>query len=449
MAHTQVARLRGIPALIARCAPGRAVLSTAWPTHARFKALVARLAAIAALFGAAIGPAGVVAARSTEPPAAPSTEHPAELPTDLLSVPATRLARLAIGVNMSHWFWIPHDDSDRGREQFIRAEDVEALKAAGFRHIRLPVEPGWLWDGATLHEDGTAALDDDRLAALRRGVDVFTAREVAAVIDVHPARTEWFNQIDDASIERLDRLWASLAKALADSDPDLVVLEILNEPHGLRDPAAWNRCQRRLAATVRRAAPRHTIICTGDMHGGIDGLLRCEPITQDRNIVYSFHFYDPHNFTHQGATWGFDGWRHLRDVPYPATREELERVADGLESPRGREVLRWSAAHEGASSPWNAEAIDRRIATAAAWSKEHDVPLYCGEFGVYRRFAPAESRERWLRDVVTTLERHGIGWSMWDYAGGFSLLADGPAAVTGRAEREFDPATIRALNRGE
>ena len=48
-------------------------------------------------------------------------------------------------------------------------------------------------------------------------------------------------------------------------------------------------------------------------------------------------------------------------------------------------------------------------------------------------------REAWLKDVRTALERHGIGWAMWDYSGSFGVVTkkDGQATP--------DEVTIRAL----
>jgi len=50
------------------------------------------------------------------------------------------------------------------------------------------------------------------------------------------------------------------------------------------------------------------------------------------------------------------------------------------------------------------------------------VPVICDEFGVYRKYADANSRTAWLTDVRTSLERHGMGWTMWDYSGGFGVV---------------------------
>ena len=56
-----------------------------------------------------------------------------------------------------------------------------------------------------------------------------------------------------------------------------------------------------------------------------------------------------------------------------------------------------------------------------------------------RAASPPDDRVAWLRDVRTALERHRIGWTAWDYAGGFGIV-DGP---TGR--RVIHAPTARAL----
>ena len=50
-------------------------------------------------------------------------------------------------------------------------------------------------------------------------------------------------------------------------------------------------------------------------------------------------------------------------------------------------------------------------------------------------------RLRWLADVRAALERHGIGWAMWDYAGGFGVAV----REQGGAAARLDPETAAAL----
>ncbi|HEX8872263.1 MAG TPA: hypothetical protein VF758_05825, partial [Candidatus Acidoferrum sp.] len=65
--------------------------------------------------------------------------------------------------------------------------------------------------------------------------------------------------------------------------------------------------------------------------------------------------------------------------------------------------------------------------------------LVCNEFGVYRKTAQPADRARWLNDVRTALERHGIGWTMWDYAGGFGVV------VKENDQTTVDEVTLKAL----
>jgi aryl-phospho-beta-D-glucosidase BglC (GH1 family) len=75
----------------------------------------------------------------------------------------------------------------------------------------------------------------------------------------------------------------------------------------------------------------------------------------------------------------------------------------------------------------------------AHWAKRWNVPLVCDEFGVYKKVANPEARAAWIRDVRTSLEKHGIGWAMWDYSGGFGVVTK----TNGKAFP--DEVTLRAL----
>lgn len=58
---------------------------------------------------------------------------------------------------------------------------------------------------------------------------------------------------------------------------------------------------------------------------------------------------------------------------------------------------------------------------------------------MYRKNARPEDRAAWLSDLRTALEKHGMGWTMWDYSGGFGVVTkkDGKAVP--------DEVTIKAL----
>jgi endoglucanase len=151
-------------------------------------------------------------------------------------------------------------------------------------------------------------------------------------------------------------------------------------------------------------------------------------------VIYVFHFYEPHIFTHQGATWGAYYWHWLKGLRYPSSPENAEQVAAGVPEAQDRlYVVRYGHDH------WDASRVDAEINQAADWAKQHKVPLICNEFGAYRAFADPHDRAAWINDVRTSLEHHDIGWTMWDYAGSFGVVTKKNGKPTP------DEVTIRAL----
>ena len=174
--------------------------------------------------------------------------------------------------------------------------------------------------------------------------------------------------------------------------------------------------QESLVAAIRRGAPLNTIIVTGEKWGGIDGLLELKPLA-DRNVIYSFHWYDPFTFTHQGASWAGPTQALLSDIPYPSSPSAVQSAVAAIADPKARDqVVRYG------SESWNETRVRAGLARAAEWAAANHVPVFCGEFGVYRKVAPPKDRLRWISDVRRSLESLGIGWCMWDYETDFGLI---------------------------
>lgn len=348
----------------------------------------------------------------------------------LSSVPASRAARLKRGINLSHWFsQSPRRDySEAHLREHTTRRDIELIKRLGFDHVRFPVEPAPFFD-----EGRPAILNPEYMRHLDAALDMMLASGLAVVLDLHPS-DEFKLRLrrDDQFVSALAVFWQALASHLAHRDPERLFLEILNEPM-VEDPYRWMGIQTRLAAAIREGAPRHTIIATGPRWSAVDQLLLIEPLA-DRNVIYNFHFYEPHTFTHQGATWGADYWPFIKNVPYPSSPEAVAPLLSSVEREAAREALKDYGAQR-----WDAARVEREIAAAARWARRRGVSLTCNEFGVYRAYAPAADRLRWISDVRAALERHRIGWTMWDYAGSFGV------AVRKNGRAELDPETAAAL----
>jgi len=341
-------------------------------------------------------------------------------------VPAARVALLSKGVNIPHWFWIGKETSDAYVRSYFTEADAKQLRELGLTHVRVPVAPGYVWD-AGKHE-----IIGPHMAEYRRAVSMIVGVGLGVIVDPHYSdeATPWLKAGESAGkCEELERFWTAFAGELAATDPERVVLELLNEPHDLKDKGAWTKMQTSLAAVVRKGAPKHTILATGDEWGGVDGLVKMEPLA-DANVIYSFHFYEPMTFTHQAATWGAANWKHLSGVPYPAAAKALQPIMKTTADQGAKGELEAYG-----KAGWNAAKIEERIARVATWGEQHHVAIYCGEFGVHRKAAPDGDRGRWLHDVSQSRGKHHIGWAMWDYAGGFSLMDEAKGGGTGNGLR--------------
>jgi aryl-phospho-beta-D-glucosidase BglC (GH1 family) len=346
-------------------------------------------------------------------------------------VPAGRLAALSRGVNLSHWFsQIPVKNGAYAHDWFAtydKPEDFALIAGAGFTHVRYPVEFEMFMD-----EDHPGTLRSEFLPDFDAALDHILGAGLAVIVDWHAREdTKGRLRTDDALALKAAALWGAMARHLAVRDPERVFLETMNEPAGMMSLERWSWVQGGLFAAMRSAAPRHTIIVTSNRWSGVGELAKFTPLA-DRNVVYNFHFYEPMAETHQGASWTGDGEKELTGVVYPVDPVSKAAELAALSDPAARKVL----GDYHASRDW----IAARLALAFDWGRVNGVPLTCNEFGVYTRVAPPDSRYRWIRDVRELCEAQGVGWAMWDYAGGFRV-----ANSDAQGRRTLDAECVRAL----
>jgi endoglucanase len=318
------------------------------------------------------------------------------------------------GLNLSHWFAQVRRGQGYTQEHLTAhttSADIAMIRQLGFDHARLPVDPAPFFTPANVE-----IVQRDRLQQLERAIRMIVDADLAVVLDIHP-NADFKKALgrDDGQVARFADFWRDLVRQFATLPVDRIVFEILNEPE-FEDRYRWSGVQAKLLASIRQAAPRHTVIVSGHGWASIEELLSLEPL-RDANVIYNFHFYRPHIFTHQGAPWGRAFWRHLAAVPYPSSAENVAPIA-GVTTDDVSRLLVTRYGHE----QWNGLRIRAEIQQAADWAKQRNVRVMCNEFGVYRRVATASDRVRWIADVRTALEMHGIGWTMWDYAGDFGLV---------------------------
>jgi hypothetical protein len=324
-----------------------------------------------------------------------------------------RAGHLKRGINASLWFaQSANDYSAHHTDTEITKDDIALIAQMGFDNVRLSIDAAPLGQSMMGYGHGPNA---DFLSRLDAAVDTILADGMAVQIDLHPE--ESYKQplrTENQAVDRMVMLWRRLAAHYANRDPERVFFEVMNEPE-VNDPYRWAGIQARVAAAIREVAPNNTIIATGPNYSDIVDLLTQHPLL-DGNVIYNFHFYDPHEFTHQGAGWGSPYWIYEHGIPYPATETTMQELLKEIPDPADRYRLEnyWL-------DHWDAHRIRLLIDEAAAWGKANKVPLICNEFGAYRRVTDPVSRNAWIHDVRTALEADGIGWAMWDFHGGFDV----------------------------
>lgn len=325
-----------------------------------------------------------------------------------------RAQHLRHGINLSEWFAQVYDKRGYTKEHletWNTADDIALIKSMGFDHVRLSINPEPLFNTRQPQR-----IPADYLGYLDSAVKMILDRGLVVVLDMHP-ESDFKQRLnsDDTFVQEFADFWRAFAQHYSTWDAERVLFEILNEPE-FSDRYRWLGVQMKLAAAIREGAPKHTIIAAGARWSNDDELVFQEPV-RDANVIYNFHFYEPHIFTHQGATWGEYYWHWLKGLRYPSDPENAEQVAVLAPEEIDRlRVIRYARDH------WGSGRIDAEVRQAAVWARRRGVPLVCNEFGVFREYADPKDRAAWIRDLVTSLERNGIGWTMWDYSGGFGVV---------------------------
>lgn len=353
-------------------------------------------------------------------------------------VPEARVSALrAGGINMPEWFWNiePGVEIAQRMRTFLSDADARNLHNLGLRHVRLPVDSGFFFDW---HSPGV--LKSTYLDELDAAINLLTRNGLSVIVvpigEIQSRAVDPFSRDATLSFTRL------FARHLARFDPDRVFIQLTGEPEG--HPTVWQPMMDAMAAEVRAAAPEHTIVTGTPLRfaegendwGSVDALIRLRPV-DDGNVVYSFHFYEPFIFTHQGAGWALPGYEYLRSVPYPADMVRADLVAGALSGVLRDTGFEYLADHVRfyGQDRFNLTDVQVRLGLVADWAARWGVSVIADEFGARADNGPTTTdRATWVHDVRRTLEGAGFGWTMWDYDADFGLYTSHTVGRTLRVE---------------
>lgn len=322
----------------------------------------------------------------------------------MLSVSSLAQVPFHRGVNLTQWF----QASSARQIQFTKftRKDFENIKSLGCDVIRLPVNLHEMTSGAPDY-----TLDPLLINFLDQAVDWSEALNIYLILDNHSFDPAIDTQPAVENI--LVKVWSQLANHYKDRS-DYLLYEILNEPHGISD-AAWGAIQQSVINAIRVEDQNHQIIVGGSSYNSYTTLGNL-PVYTDDKLIYTFHFYDPFLFTHQGASWVGPSLVPLANIPFPyrsSGMPQLPSVFNGT----------WiQSAYNNYPGDGTVTKVKQLLDVAVNFKNNRNVPVFCGEFGVFIPNSNATDRVEWYREVKNYLAEKNIPWTMWDYTGGFGLF---------------------------
>lgn len=311
------------------------------------------------------------------------------------------------GVNLTEWF----QTANPGQIQFTKftKQDFINIKSLGCDVIRLPLNLLFMTDGAPDY-----SFNPLFLSFLDSAVNWAEEIEIYLLLDNHSYDLDLVNNSTFEST--LIKMWEQMAERYKDRS-EYIIYEIQNEPHDISD-ALWGTIQENVIETIRNIDAYRTLI-VGPASWNSYSNLQYLPNYDDDNLIYTFHFYDPFLFTHQGASWTDPSMFPVTGIPFPY---DAGRMPDSPSELSGTWVETLYTNYPGDGT---GEMIRQWLDIAIDFREGRDVPIYCGEFGVYNLNSPHNDRTRWYDTVRNYLDNNEIAWTTWDYTGGFGLFEVG------------------------
>ncbi len=320
------------------------------------------------------------------------------------------------------------------------ADHIRLIKNLGFDTVRLPVCFNvWASQNATDLSLSQYWVVVDNMISLCQ------SNGLKLIIDYHHAPLSDADFVKNKA--RIKNLWQQIAERLKNTDPNMVLFEIYNEPN--QDISTDNLVifYHEIVTTIRNTGGLNSgrkLVVGGtsfyDIGFGDSGLLPLlarNTFPNDPSIIYTIHFYQPTLFTWQGLNDG-DANMPLINVEFPAIKDYTGKLPNNPNeffannyfhsSDPDIEALNINGKGMGSNEFIAACIRQLKVFTDAG------IHIWCGEIGVYRKFMDNHSLENYLTVLLNNLKNNNIDWCWWDFEAGFSIFNPVPVAQVGNPD---------------
>ncbi len=287
-------------------------------------------------------------------------------------------------------------------DSYITEKDIEYIASLGMDHIRLGFDQ-------IVMEEEPFKYRERTFLCIDRFIEWCGKYGLGIVLNMHKAVGNYCDVKEDKELlddeelqERFIAMWVYFEKRYH-GKPD-VIFELLNEVRNV-SPDKWNDLAEKTIKAIRELNPTRRIIVGSTCWNSPDTLSELR-LYDDENVIYTFHFYEPFEFTHQRGVLQPPCAYYNREMPYPGDIEryrDFRRFVNGEENP----YPDYTAV--------NRDMLHRKLKAALDFADAHpDKILWFGEFGTIRH-ANIKYREAWMRDVISIVKEKDIPFCVWNY----------------------------------
>ncbi len=286
------------------------------------------------------------------------------------------------GINLGNFLEAPNE-GEWSNGLLIQKKHFYQIASAGFNLIRIPIR----WNA---HAMATSpyTINNSFFDRVDWVINEGFTRNLSIIINIHH-----YNELmadPESHKDRFLGLWQQISQHYQNYSNNLI-FEILNEPHDNLTNTLWNQYMQEAIEIIRITNPNRTLIVGPTEWNNVWALNDLILPQNDSNIVVTFHFYSPFEFTHQGAEW------------VSGSNEWLGKNWTGSQSEK--------------------DAVNFEFDIAINWAKANNKSLFLGEFGAYQ-YAFTNGRIKWTTYVRAKAESHPEmwGWTYWEFCAGFGII---------------------------
>lgn len=287
-------------------------------------------------------------------------------------------------------------------ESFITEKDVAYIASLGMDHIRLG------FDQIVL-EESPYKYREKILQILQEFADWCKKYNLRLVLNMHKAIGNYCDILEESGLmqnkelqDRFIAVWLKLEETFADDNT--IIFELLNEVVNAT-AEEWN-CVAEKTINAIRCVNKDRLIIIGGIEWNNPPGLDYIKVYDDENVIYTFHCYAPHEFTHQQGVLQAEQLYYNRKMPYPT--DDIERYRDYHRLYGRKDVYN-------DIDRMDIEFLRQYLQPAKRFiEKNPDKVLWCGEFGTIRH-CNIKWRENWMRDMITILKEWDIPYCVWNY----------------------------------